>query len=153
VDAIIILFIDFHKIREHSRFAALLTTDMQVDKRINYSAVLIHSARSFEDAAFPFNPNQPLPSSGNRSSLLTLEPSPGQESKGASVGRQVSSLFLLRNPTALTCRIRLSLRSSSVLSGDIKNVKCNGSSIPWQGEVNPMGRRELALSAEPQREG
>ncbi len=130
-----------------------MTLNVQVDKRINYSAVLVHGARSFEDPGFPFNPNQPLQSSVNRSSSLSVEQSPGQESKGACVGRQVSSLFLLRNPTAHTCRIRLSLRSSNVLSGEIKNVKCNGSSVPWQGDVNPMGRRELALSLEPQREG
>jgi hypothetical protein len=123
-----------------------------VDKRINYSAVLVHAPRSLEDSAFPFNLNQPL-SAGNRSSVLIVEQSAGQESKGACVGRQVSSSFSLRNPTAHTCRIRLSLRSSNVLSGEIKNVKCNGSIVPWQGEVNPMGRRELALTVEPQREG
>ena len=128
---------------------------MKVDKRINYSAVLVHAARSFEDATFPFNPNQPASSTGNRSSVLVAEQPPGQlqESKGACVGREVGTVFSLRNPSAHTCRIRLSLRSAHVLSGEIKNVKCNGNIVPWQGEVNPMGRREVALTVEPQREG
>jgi hypothetical protein len=125
---------------------------MQVDKRINFSAVLVHAARSFEDANFPFNHSSLFPS-GNRSSALVVEQSSCRESKRASVGCQISTVFLLRNPTAHTCSFRLSLRSSSVLSGEIKNVKCNSSNVPWQGEVNPMGRREVALTVEPQREG
>jgi len=115
---------------------------------------LVHAAFSFEDATFPFNPNQSAQSTGSRSSIFVAdEQFAGQllENKGACVGLEVAIFVSLSIPRSST--FRTLSKSSSVFSGAIKNVTFNGSSVPWQAEVNPMGRREVALPVEQQREG
>lgn len=104
-----------------------------------------------------FNSNQPVPSTGSCSGVLVDEQSSGQlqENKEACVGREVAMLVLPRSSSSSVYRIRLSLNGACVLSGVIKNVKFSGISgnrVPWQAEVNPMGRLEVAFTVEQQRE-